>query len=173
LALFRKIIGYIDSFLLVVSVVCIVSASIIMAVSVLWRDLLSLSLVWAEEVTRYVTICAVFFLVGPLVRKGMHIRIVFLYVLFSPRLQKILDAFICCLGMFVCTACVIWSKEFIDLLIDVGAKSISGTPLDPWTWQIPVIVGMGIGVVSFLDEFFRILGVEERQTGERKAGHSA
>jgi TRAP-type C4-dicarboxylate transport system permease small subunit len=168
----RKLLEYIDKILLFASVASIVLASMIMAISVFWRDLLTISLVWAEEVTRYLTITAVFLLLGPLVRNGMHIRIVFLYVLLSRKVQKLLDAFVCCLGIFLCAACLVWSKDFIDLLVDVGARSISGTPLHPWTWQMPVIVGMGIGAISFLDELLRLLGVGGNQMEKAEESHS-
>jgi len=126
-----------------------------MATEVLCRNVFSVSIIWAEETTRYLTLAGVFLLVGPLLKDGSHIKVVFVYTLLPAKSQRIIDSFMSILGVVICCFCALSSKNFIDLLVDVEARSISGTPFHPWTWQLPVIIGFVLGAVFFCADFFK------------------
>jgi len=157
MAILRKISDRLERVLWIVGASFLVVGAIIMVMEIFSRNIWAVSLIWAEEFTRYLTIWAVFLLAGPLVKHGVHVRVVALYTRLSPSARRRIGIFICCLGVVLCLLCAVWGSQFMAMLIESKAKSITGTPLHPWTWQLPLIVGLGIAVFYFCEHLIFVL----------------
>lgn len=155
--LFGKVAEKVDKVFFIIAICCLLLGCFIMVLEVASRDIFGISLVWAEETTRYFTIMAVFLIIGPLVKQNAHIRVIFLFERLSKKYREILDVVLSFIGAFTCVICFLSSAKFVAILSLIGAKSISGTPFHPWTWQIPAFIGMGFGVLYFLCNALKII----------------
>lgn len=73
-----------------IGIALLAAAAILTFVQVLLRNTISFSFTWAEEVTRYIVIFAVYFASGTVVAMDQNAKVDMLYNTFPPIVKKIL-----------------------------------------------------------------------------------
>lgn len=80
-----------NQFLLGIGILFLLAAVVITAVQVFTRNVFSTSFTWAEEITRYMVIFAVYFASGTVVYMDANARVDIFYRMFSKKMQCILS----------------------------------------------------------------------------------
>lgn len=148
----KTISDYLERKLYAISAIFIVVATLLIVMEIFSRNILVRSIVWSEEVTRYLTISAVFLLVGPLTKRGIHINVTLIYNRLPLAIAKYASILVCCLGISMCALLTIWGGRLMAMYIQTKSKSITGSALHPWVWQFPLIVGMGVATFYFCEQ---------------------
>ena len=71
-------------------ILCLLFAVALTFIQVLTRNTIQTSFTWAEELTRYVVIYAVYFASGSVLYLDMNARVDIFYNMFSPKIQCVL-----------------------------------------------------------------------------------
>lgn len=80
-----------NQLLLGIGILFLLAAVVITAVQVFTRNVFSTSFTWAEEITRYMVIFAVYFASGTVVYMDANARVDIFYRMFSKKMQCILS----------------------------------------------------------------------------------
>lgn len=88
---YTAIVKKVNQILLGVGILFLLAAVVITAVQVFTRNVFSTSFTWAEEVTRYIVIFAVYFASGTVVYMDANARVDIFYRMFSKKIQCILS----------------------------------------------------------------------------------
>lgn len=115
----------------------------------------SLTLEWSDEVQVYITVWAIFLILGVVTATDRHVKADLFVGLFSTRVQKRLHLFGDVLGLIFCGMLVYYGVLITWQSYDFGDLSISSLRFPLWIYMAALPVGFSLAVVHYV---FRIIG---------------
>lgn len=152
-----KIISYIEE---VVSGVCMAVMVVAIGMQVFNRYVLDSSLVWSEELGRYLFIWSVYVGCGYAMRENRHLRVTALAQFSPPAVRKGLDAFSQLMTLIFCGFALVWGARMIGFLHGTGQEAPALEIPIYWVF-LALPVGMALMAIRCLQNLYAIF------TGER------
>lgn len=106
-----------------VSCVCMAAMVVIIGMQVFNRYVLGSSLVWSEELGRYLFIWSVWVGCGYAMRENRHLQVTALAQFVGPRAKKVLDAFAQLATIVFCGFAIVWGVQMIAFLTRTGQQA--------------------------------------------------
>lgn len=131
--------------------------------AVICRYLLNDSLTWAEEFARYLFIAMVFLGGAYVIVEDGHLRMDVLYTSVPPGVRRAIDAITvaCALFFFGSSLVALWAGLGI-----VGSQRWSSLPLPMQLAYLPMLIGIGLGLLYLLQLAIRGKAVAESPAGD-------
>lgn len=155
-----KIIDYIEE---VISGVCMAVMVVAIGMQVFNRYLLGSSLVWSEELGRYLFIWSVYVGCGYAMRENRHLRVTALAHFSPPAIRKKLDAFSQLMTLVFCGFALVWGLQMIGFLNRTGQEAPALEIPIYWVF-LALPVGMALMAIRCLQNLYATF------TGERIDG---
>jgi len=132
-------------------------------VAVVCRYLLNDSLTWAEEFARYLFIAMVFLGGAYVIAEDGHLRMDVLYTSVPPVVRRAIDAItVACALFFLGSAlAAIWAGLGI-----AGSQRWSSLPLPMQLAYLPMLIGIGLGLLYLLQLAIRGKAVADPPAGD-------
>lgn len=139
-----------------------ISASLILAVmsvvigmQVFSRYVLGDSLVWTEELSRYLLIWIVYIGCSYAAKENRHLEVTFVRSMLGPKAKRVLISFSYFLTMVFCGFCIVWGIEMMLFLIRTGQQTQSLGISVYWVY-LALPAGMALMTVRMLQRFWEV-----------------
>lgn len=135
-----------------ISIILLGFIVVIMGLQIFMRYILSNSLSWPEEVSRYLFIWFVFLGISYGIKHDVHIKVNIIESLF-PRLQKILFIIQDVLFLFFCVYMI---KPGINVIKKLMATEQTSPALNIYMYYIylSLLVGFSLAIIRFVQKYF-------------------
>ena len=172
-----KVLRWLDEHLEeVILIVLLILLTSIMSIQVVMRKVFNNSLVWSEELVRYMFVWSTFISVSYCIRKDATIRIDQAVELLpkGSTIKKIIIIFVKLIMFAFVLFAFYFSIEIVKGALESGQKS-SAMRLPMWIVQISVPIGMGLSIIRMIQSLR--LGaagfVEVTETEAEQLAHEA
>ena len=155
-----KVVSWVEE---VVSCLCMAVMVTAIGMQVFNRYVLGSSLVWSEELGRYLFIWSVYVGCGYAMRENRHLRVTALAHFSGPALRRALDAFAQVATLVFCGFALVWGVRMIGFLQGTGQQA-PALEVPIWWVFLALPVGMALMAVRCLQNLHAIY------TGERADG---
>lgn len=125
---------------------------------VFFRYVLDNSLVWSEELSRYLLIWAVYIGCSFAAKEDRHLEVTFIRSLFGPRANRWIISFSYIVTIIFCGFCVVWGIEMLEFLGRTGQRTQSLGVSVYWVY-LALPVGMTLMALRMLQRLW-IVGVK-------------
>ncbi len=143
----KKIIHFLDENLeVLIGGICLSLMTIFTFANIVMRLLLSTTMAWFQELTRYLFVWMVFISIGACVRYRSHIRITFLQTGMSEKVKHITEIIVFAVCAVFGCICFYYS---IPMLQSFSSASMVASSM-PWFKMAWLYVVMPIGMLSFV-----------------------
>ncbi|GHE19968.1 TRAP transporter small permease [Halomonas urumqiensis] len=131
---------------------------ILISMQVFFRYVLGDSLVWSEELSRYLLIWAVYIGCSFAAREDRHLEVTFIRSLLGPRANRWIISFSYIVTIVFCGFCVVWGIEMLQFLGRTGQRTQSLGVSVYWVY-LALPVGMTLMALRMLQRLW-IVGVK-------------
>ena len=115
----------------------------------------SLAFGWSDEVTVYFTVWAVFLATSQLVRTDGHVRPDLVLRLLSPRAQRLIEIFNCCIALVFCAGLVWYGWQIVAEAWALDERSETGLDFPMWIYYASLPTGGLLMTVRYLIRLYR------------------
>jgi TRAP-type C4-dicarboxylate transport system permease small subunit len=121
--------------------------------------------VWAEEAMQFMHLWMVMLGATILTGHGIHLKMDAAYLLVSPRVRRVFDAFTNLLGILVSLYIIVSATQIIRMLAANDQRSVIAR--EPMAWMYAVIpFGFGCGILLLVIWFYRLCPRSDARIGE-------
>jgi C4-dicarboxylate transporter, DctQ subunit len=152
----EKVNDVLDKVLLIIASSVIAFIMICISMEAILRNTIGSTRGWMEEFPRLFVVIAVFLLMGPLVRKNLHINTDMVDVLVKNVRVKMVVAFIVELAMIAGGIIMLWAGiAGVQGYVQMGTISATEIELPIWTLYLVVPIGSAILTIEAIEMCLR------------------
>ena len=146
----------------VISCVCMAVMVVVIGMQVFNRYVLGSSLVWSEELGRFLFIWSVWVGCSYAMRSDRHLRVTALSQFVGPHIRKALDAFAQLATLVFCGFAIVWGTQMIAFLIRTGQQAPALEVPIYWVY-LALPVGMTLMAIRCAQNLYAMFhGARER-----------
>lgn len=139
----------------IVSSLFLATMAIIIGMQVFNRYILEDSLVWSEELGRYLFIWAVFIGCSFAAQHDRHLEVTIVKNMSGPRVKLIVTAIAHLLTLVFCGFCVVWGIQMVQLLMKTGQETPALEVSAYWIF-LSLPVGMALMGLRTLQKLWQL-----------------
>lgn len=139
-----------------VSCICMAVMVAIIGMQVFNRYVLGSSLVWSEELGRFLFIWSVWVGCSLAMRYDRHLRVTALAAYSGPRLKLALDVFAQVATLVFCGFAVVWGVQMIQFLMRTGQEAPALEVPIYWVY-LALPIGMALMAIRCLQNLYALL----------------
>lgn len=144
-----------DKFEEIVLVVLLILMSIIMGLQIIFRHILGSSIVWSEELVRYMFICSTFIGVSYSIKKKSMLSVLLFVNKLPNKYNSRIERLINYLNIIVCGTFSVFSLNLVIEYVRSSQRSPAlNMPL--WILYLSVFVGMFFSVIRSIENLFEV-----------------
>ena len=144
----------------IVSSLCLGGMAIIIGMQVFNRYVMEESLVWSEELGRYLFIWAVYVGCSFVAKEDRHLEVTIARNFSGPKVKKVIVAVAQILTFVFCALCVVWGIKMVFFLSNTGQQTPALEVSIYWVY-LAVPVGMALMGLRTLQKLWRLYAYGE------------
>jgi TRAP-type C4-dicarboxylate transport system permease small subunit len=153
-----KLLRTVDQFEEILASLSLAVMVVLISMQVFFRYVLDNSLVWSEELSRYLLIWAVYIGCSFAAKEDRHLEVTFIRTLLGPRGNRVIISFSYLVTIIFCGFCVIWGIEMLEFLGRTGQRTQTLGVSVYWVY-LSLPVGMALMGFRMLQRLW-IVGVK-------------
>ena len=153
-----KLLRTVDKFEEILASLSLAVMVVLISMQVFFRYVLDNSLIWSEELSRYLLIWAVYIGCSFAAKEDRHLEVTFIRTLLGPRGNRVIISFSYLVTIIFCGFCVIWGVEMLEFLGRTGQRTQTLGVSVYWVY-LSLTVGMALMGFRMLQRLW-IVGVK-------------
>jgi TRAP-type C4-dicarboxylate transport system permease small subunit len=153
-----KLLRTVDKFEEILASLSLAVMVVLISMQVFFRYVLDNSLIWSEELSRYLLIWAVYIGCSFAAKEDRHLEVTFIRTLLGPRGNRVIISFSYLVTIIFCGFCVIWGVEMLEFLGRTGQRTQTLGVSVYWVY-LSLPVGMALMGFRMLQRLW-IVGVK-------------
>lgn len=150
-----KFLQSLDRFEEIVASAILAVMSIVIGLQVFSRYVLEDSLVWSEELSRYLLIWIVYIGCSYAAKENRHLEVTFVRSMLGRGAQRVMIAFSYLITLVFCGFCIVWGIEMLQFLALTGQKTQSLGISVFWVY-LALPCGMALMALRMLQRFWLV-----------------
>lgn len=130
-----------------------ISVSLIVFVNVITRKFFNFTIIWAEEIARYLIVWVTFIGLSSCVRENMHVSIDIVIQKLPGRVRKVYNKFLYLILILVGAYLSYLGALITEKLYLSGNKSVTAG-IAIWLIYLPIPIGFGLMTLNYLKKLF-------------------